>query len=60
MTNLQDLVINYYDADRDSGTTADWLDLNINIRTAVLAKLQDSPDLVRDSVFWDKLVLNQF
>lgn len=39
MTNLQDLVINYYDADRDSGTTADWLDLNINIRTAVLAKL---------------------
>lgn len=60
MTNLQTQVINQYNADRDILATKTWGDININIRTAVLSKLQDTPALLGNSVLWTKVCLNEF
>ena len=58
MEVLKTDITNFYDQDRDAAKTKDWDLLNINVRTAVLGKFKDNPELIRDSFLWDQLVAN--
>ena len=60
MSNLELTVVSLYNVERDTSATKAWSDININIRTAVLAKLEDSPELIQNSLLWDKVVTNEF
>ena len=60
MSNLELTVVSLYNVERDTSATKAWSEININIRTAVLAKLEDSPELIQNSLLWDKVVTNEF
>ena len=60
MADLQSQVITLYDSQRDTLTTSNWIQLNINIRTGVLFMLKKYDSWIGSGKMWDYLVVNNF